>query len=412
MFVVRRVRIMAERRLAASAVSRTRYSTFTPPSSNGGLPTPVSPPTSSKAAAEDDVNHAVVSIFDMFSIGVGPSSSHTVGPMRAARIFVKEAAAHGFVDDIHQIRVDLYGSLALTGVGHGTPGAILMGLEGESPELIDAKSIPTRLERIKANHILNVAGSHDIKFDYEKHLQFHYMEVLPQHPNGMRITCFDKEGDMIGTNEFFSVGGGFVINDLMRVIPKYLKTPARPTTIKPISEAESPVSDHVENIFQKNIKDDHLTTMLPFHDAKSLLDVCEAEHMTIAEVVFRNELQWREADEVKKRTLAIWHVMDQSIMNGISSREEYLPGKLKVKRRAPRLYGKLMTGFAEYAGMNLSPKSSPSHRTIISDALTRKEKVPKTSELTLAYKDLARVPREMKRHLPALDWISMYALAV
>ncbi|KAJ3068018.1 hypothetical protein HDU99_003316 [Rhizoclosmatium hyalinum] len=335
--------------------------------------------------------------------------------MRAAKIFVKEATGHGFLADIHQVRVDLYGSLALTGVGHGTPGAILMGLEGESPELVDAKSIPSRLENIKQNSVLNLGGTHKIAFDYKKHMCFHYMEALPQHPNGMRITCYDKEGDMIGTNEFFSVGGGFVINDLMRVIPKFLKTAPKPTTVKPISD-EAPATDssHVENIFQKNTKDDHLTSMIPFSDAQSLLAVCQRENMSIAEVVFRNELQWREQEEVKRRTLAIWTVMDQSIANGISNRDEFLPGKLQVKRRAPVLYKKLMKGFAEYAGMNLSPKSqlsSGSNRTLISDAL-KDPKPPKTSELMLAYKDLSRIPKEMKKHLPALDWISMYALAV
>ncbi|ORY49338.1 serine dehydratase alpha chain [Rhizoclosmatium globosum] len=208
------------------------------------------------------------------------------------------------------------------------------------------------------------------------------MEALPQHPNGMRITCYDKEGDMIGTNEFFSVGGGFVINDLMRVIPKFLKTAPKPTTVKPIKH-----------------KDDHLTSMIPFSDAQSLLAVCQRENMSIAEVVFRNELQWREQEEVKRRTLAIWTVMDQSIANGISNRTNFFQ-ETQVKR--------------QYAGMNLSPKSqlsSGSNRTLISDAL-KDPKPPKTSELTLAYKDLSRIPKEMKKHLPALDWISMYALAV
>ncbi|KAI9322977.1 serine dehydratase beta chain-domain-containing protein [Obelidium mucronatum] len=288
---------------------------------------------------------AVVSIFDMFSIGVGPSSSHTVGPMRAARIFVKEASGHGLLDEINQLRVDLYGSLALTGVGHGTPGAILMGLEGESPELIDAKSIPTRLENIISTSVLNLAGSKTISFDYKKHLVFHFSAALPQHPNGMRITCFDKEGDMIATNEFFSVGGGFV----MRVIPKYLKTAPKPTTQHP---------NTLKTFSKKTLTTDHLTTMLPFTNAQSLLQVCQREQLSIAEVVFRNELQWRDAETVKKRTLALWSVMDTSISNGISSRQEYLPGKLKVKRRAPVLYRKLMNGFAEYAGMNLSPKTS------------------------------------------------------
>ncbi|KAJ3067581.1 hypothetical protein HDU98_009208 [Podochytrium sp. JEL0797] len=388
-----------------------RRSSFVPPSDATLLPQPLS--------SDPDINHAVVSIFDMFSIGVGPSSSHTVGPMRAARIFVREANGHGFINDIKQVRVDLYGSLALTGSGHGTPGAILMGLEGESPELIDAKMIPSRLEHIQQHSVLNLAGCNKIAFDFKKHLTFHYMETLPQHPNGMRITCFDKEGDMIGTNEFFSVGGGFVINDLMRVIPKFLKKEPKPTTVKPLVADPSSVtesSDHVENIFQMNTRDDHLTNMLPFSNAQSLLEVCERESMSIAEVVFRNELQWRDADEVKRRTMGIWSVMDQSISNGISSRDELLPGKLHVKRRAPVLYRKIMKGFGEYAGMSLEPKNKPaiSPSVRISDSLTPEtiSKPAKKSELTLAYKDLSRVPREMKRHLPALDWITMYALAV
>ncbi|KAI9322978.1 serine dehydratase beta chain-domain-containing protein [Obelidium mucronatum] len=345
-------------------------------------------------ASPDDVNHAVVSIFDMFSIGVGPSSSHTVGPMRAARIFVKEAEQMGFVPHIHQIRVDLYGSLALTGVGHGTPGAILMGLEGDSPELIDAKSIPTRLENIKTNSILNISGKSKIAFNYEKHLVFHYMEALPQHPNGMRITCYDKEGDMIATNEFFSIGGGFVINE--------------PIQSKRLSEP-STVALSNNNSFQKTHGDDnnHLITMLPFSNAQSLLEVCQRENMSIAEVVFRNELQWRDAEDVKKRTLNLWNVMDSSIVNGITSSEEYLPGKLRVKRRAPFLHRKLMAGFADYAGMNLGPKQ----KSMIGGGSSTLDS-GKKSELTLAYKDLARVPKELKRHLPALDWISMYALAV
>ncbi|KAJ3352835.1 hypothetical protein HDU83_007637 [Entophlyctis luteolus] len=336
--------------------------------------------------------------------------------MRAAKIFVKEAAGHGFLEDINQVRVDLYGSLALTGVGHGTPGAVLMGLEGESPELIDAKRIPSRVEAIKSTSVLNLGGKSKITFEYEKHMKFHMAEVLPQHPNGMRITCFDKEGDLIATNEFFSVGGGFVVNDLMRVPPKFLKAPPKPTTVKPVVDAPSAAgSAHsdskIENVFQMSTKDDHLTTMLPFWDAQSLLEVCERESLTIAEVVFRNELQWREADEVKRRTLSIWNVMDQSIANGVSSQEEFLPGKLRVKRRAPAMYRKLMKGYAEYAGMNLVPKSQ---KTITASGGTQLGSTGRTkkSELKLAYNNLVHIPKEMKKHLPALDWISMYALAV
>ncbi|KAJ3377275.1 hypothetical protein HDU84_008834 [Entophlyctis sp. JEL0112] len=273
-----------------------------------------------------------------------------------------------------------------------------MGLEGESPELIDAKRIPSRVEAIKSTSVLNLGGKSKITFEYEKHMKFHMAEVLPQHPNGMRITCFDKEGDLIATNEFFSVGGGFVVNDLMPVDAP--------------SAAGSAHSDSkIENVFQMSTKDDHLTTMLPFWDAQSLLEVCERESLTIAEVVFRNELQWREADEVKRRTLSIWNVMDQSIANGVSSQEEFLPGKLRVKRRAPAMYRKLMKGYAEYAGMNLVPKSQ---KTITASGGTQLGSTGRTkkSELKLAYNDLVHIPKEMKKHLPALDWISMYALAV
>ncbi|KAJ3066380.1 hypothetical protein HDU99_003865 [Rhizoclosmatium hyalinum] len=290
-----------------------------------------------------------------------------------------------------------------------------MGLEGESPELVDAKSIPSRLENIKTNSVLNVAGDSKITFDYAKHMCFHYMEALPQHPNGMRITCYDKDGDMIATNEFFSIGGGFVINEPIQVLPKYQKSASKSTT-PPTSEEQTSESRLVkENSFQKTNGDDHLITMLPFYDAQSLLEVCVREELSIAEVVFRNELQWRDAEDVKRRALNIWNVMDASISNGISSSEEYLPGKLKVKRRAPFLHRKLMAGFADYAGMNLGPKHKQlgaGKKSLISEALSLSTKEPKRSELTLAFKDLARVPPEMKRHLPALDWVSMYALAV
>ncbi|KAJ3072657.1 hypothetical protein HDU98_003180 [Podochytrium sp. JEL0797] len=295
-----------------------------------------------------------------------------------------------------------------------------MGLEGDSPELIDAKRIPSRFEDIKKEKGLKVNGASLIAFDYDKHMVFHMMENLPQHPNGMRITCFDNEGDLIASNEFFSIGGGFVINETMQVFPKYehlnLPTPSTtpPTSSDPTTTPEPPI-----NMFQKtNNTTSHLATMLPFNCGETLLQVCKSEQMSIAEVVFRNELQWRDAEDVKHRAMGLWSVMDQSISNGISSRDEYLPGRLMVKRRAPVLYNRLMKGFAEYAGMNLSPKSrtvvsgDSASRSLIAEAMALKGKPHRKSELTLAYNNLARIPPEMKRHLPALDWITMYALAV
>jgi hypothetical protein len=156
------------------------------------------------------IKHAVVSIFDLFSIGIGPSSSHTVGPMRAAKIFVKDLADLKMIPKVSSLRVDIYGSLAMTGVGHGTPNAIIMGLQGETPEAIDPTTINRRIVDIKSSSCLKVNGKHQISFDPSKHLVFHFGTFLPKHPNGMRFTAFDKQGDMVATNEFFSV---FIMNN-------------------------------------------------------------------------------------------------------------------------------------------------------------------------------------------------------
>jgi hypothetical protein len=235
--------------------------------------------------------------------------------------------------------VDLYGSLALTGVGHGTPNAILVGLEGDTPETVDTKSIISRVEQMYKTQKINLNATNSIHFCPEKHLVYHFTEQLPAHPNGMRISCYDNQGDLVATNEFFSIGGGFVVNDKTQLAANVYFKDTRvdhATTVH-----HTPQSDkEAENLLNKTSSNDkqnntilptrseskYISVALPFDSASSLLQVCQKQNMSIAQVVFQNELQWRSADEITARTLHIWDVMDTSIQNGISSNQEYLPG--------------------------------------------------------------------------------------
>ncbi|KAL7935669.1 serine dehydratase alpha chain domain-containing protein [Trichoderma chlorosporum] len=173
--------------------------------------------------SEADHEHAVISTFDLFSIGIGPSSSHTVGPMRAGNIFVSDLQAAGLLEKVDRIRVALYGSLALTGEGHMTPSALLLGLESADVETVDTDYVPKRFEQIKADkklflgHQLGNGGGKEIVFDYERDFKWEWTRKLPQHSNGMRLMVFDKEGYMLATNDLFSVGGGFVVNGSLSI---------------------------------------------------------------------------------------------------------------------------------------------------------------------------------------------------
>ncbi|KAJ3330304.1 hypothetical protein HDU76_005981 [Blyttiomyces sp. JEL0837] len=359
--------------------------------------------------------------------------------MRAAKIFIESLKKENILhtdsttntadNKIVKVRVDLYGSLAMTGEGHGTPGAVLMGLEGETPELVDAKSIPSRVEGIKTTKVLKLGGHQTIEFNYARDLVFHYRQSLPQHPNGMRISCYDEHGDMIATNEFFSVGGGFVVNEDLKINPAFniattstIPEPAKnnnnsnqQTQQPAINPAVFPTTT-IPAPSQLDLSEHLLQVPFPFHNAESLLKMCESSNQTIAQLVLQNEMKWRKPEDVVARVLQIWNVMDQSIRNGILSNEEWLPGPLKVKRRAPMMYRKLMGGFAEYAGLNATPSIS-----------IQKSTTESVTEALLSHLPATRGPRVMsgldkpnghsngkvsKRSLPALDWISLYALAV
>ncbi|KAG0198547.1 hypothetical protein BGX28_007996 [Mortierella sp. GBA30] len=368
----------------------------TDPSLTTPVPNPVAPEENVRqdGTPEEETKHAVVSTFDLFSIGIGPSSSHTVGPMRAAKIFVTDLKDHGVLDKVVSLRIDLFGSLALTGIGHGTPDSILMGMEGESPESVETSTIQSRLKAIDEHKALTLDSTNRIKFDPTKDLVFHYFESLPQHPNGMRFCAFDEKGDLLATNEYFSIGGGFVVNERTQLA-------------------------HGENVFYKNEQDkdtksnkvipqtrrnqDLATAALPFSNATELLELCHRENMTIAQVVYENELRWRSAEEIKEKTFAIWNTMDNAIKNGCLSSEEMLPGRLRVRRRAPGLYKKLLKGLYTttplYKDTQMFSGSKDGNGLI--------QQIPERGI------DKILPKRSVKRlMLPALDYLSVYAIAV
>ncbi|KAI8866489.1 L-serine ammonia-lyase [Ramicandelaber brevisporus] len=365
------------RRLSTSSTSTQDNHSSTAEAASSSAQSASDPDT----ASATETSHAVVSTFDLFSIGIGPSSSHTVGPMRAAKIFIDDLVHANILDRVHTIRVDLYGSLALTGHGHGTPGAILMGLEGETPETVETTTIQPRLSAMQTTSSISLNSTHRVPFSPLKDVVFHRFETLPQHPNGMRFTVLDSNADLLATNEYFSIGGGFVVNEKTQLA-------------------------HGENVFYKTQHDvevsdvrecqDLIDAALPFHNSAELLQVCQRTGMTIAQVVYENELQWRTREQVREKVHAIWQTMDMSIRNGcLAGDGELLPGSLRVRRRAPGLYKKLMRGM--FGGGSVSAAgTSP----------------PYTSRNANLLQMLSPRRHQRRLVLPALDYLSVYAIAV
>ncbi|ODN43437.1 L-serine ammonia-lyase [Piscirickettsia litoralis] len=255
-----------------------------------------------------------VSLFDLFSIGIGPSSSHTVGPMRAAHAFLEELSDEQF-NNIATLEAHLYGSLAMTGKGHATDKATLMGLEGYLPESIDPAIVEPRLYDIITQKTLNLAGKKQIPFDINEQLIFHFDEFLPEHANGMRFDAFDQQGNKLIEKTYFSIGGGF------------------------ISDLESFHQDNSNKNKQAQINKGPNLPYL-FSSAKQLLTLCKKHNKTIAELMWANERAWRSDEQIKAGILELWQVMDASIAAGTTA-TGILPGGLDVKRRAPELYKKL-----------------------------------------------------------------------
>ncbi len=249
-----------------------------------------------------------VSVFDLFKIGIGPSSSHTVGPMRAARLFALRLAHEGLLEGTARVRVQLYGSLGATGKGHGSDKAVLLGLAGHEPDTVDVDAVPQLLADIRGRSKLPLLGRHEVDFNEAEDLKFFRRETLPFHANGLRFTAFDAVGGELTQRVYYSVGGGFVVSDEVAADGARHKVIAPDTTLLP-----------------------H-----PFHSGAELLQRCRELGAPIAEVMRRNERHWRSDAEIDAGLLKIWRVMQDCVARGCAT-EGTLPGGFKVKRRAAAL---------------------------------------------------------------------------
>ncbi|WP_410820018.1 L-serine ammonia-lyase [Micromonospora sp. 050-3] len=246
----------------------------------------------------------MISVFDLFSVGIGPSSSHTVGPMRAARTFVGGLKADGLLTDTARVQAELFGSLGATGHGHGSGPAVLLGLAGESPETVDTDTVGPRVERIRAERRINILDAHEIDFDPDRDLTLHRRRSLPYHPNGMTFVAYDGDGAELRSRTYYSVGGGFVVDEAA----------AGADRIKPDSTA----------------------VRYPFLTGAQLLDVTTRTGLSISEVMLANERSWRSEADIRAGLLEIWRVMQECVQRGCE-RDGVLPGGLKVRRRAAEL---------------------------------------------------------------------------
>ncbi|EPQ56415.1 L-serine ammonia-lyase [Gloeophyllum trabeum ATCC 11539] len=350
--------------------------------------------------------------------------------MRAGRIFISDLQELGVLEKIPQLSVR-YGSLAATGKGHHTPQAILLGLEGSDPETIDTGTIPSRYASIVDNKTLLLGGKHSIHYDMDRDMLWRFDQVLKTHPNGMRFSVFDENGDLLATNEYFSVGGGFVVNDKTKVdenlfyksVDKSAVHGARlhqshmtePGDIQPPSGAPQPP--------------------YPFTTGESLLALTRKHNMTIAQIVFDNEMSFGlTEDDIHQKLMRIWAVMDDCIRQGVATPELTLPGRLGLRRRAPMLYRRLMRGF--YPGL-VSPRvpsldapsqepspaveapageepSQPQSSSSGSSGNTSRQSKsisrPARVVGSLDHPMLPMPPR--KTVIPAMDFLSCYAIAV
>jgi L-serine dehydratase len=249
-----------------------------------------------------------VSIFELFKIGIGPSSSHTVGPMLAACTFIRRLNDDGKLQRVASLQATLYGSLAHTGRGHGTDKAVLLGFGGALPDKVDPDTIAATLEEIESSGQISLLGRHAIPFTAKKHLVFNKRKVLPHHPNGMHFEATDEAGKLLASRHFYSVGGGFVVSEdeaaADRIVPDATRMP------------------------------------YPFDSCDSLRAQCDEHGLTIAEIMMANERAWRSEEEIRTGLLEIWSAMQACIQRGYEN-PGVLPGGLKVRRRAPDLHQEL-----------------------------------------------------------------------
>jgi iron-sulfur-dependent L-serine dehydratase single chain form len=250
-----------------------------------------------------------ISVFDLFKVGIGPSSSHTVGPMKAARMFAGRLRDDGLLPSVRTVRVCLYGSLGLTGKGHGSDKAVLLGLEGELPATVDVDAIPARLEAMAARGTVRLLGEHEIGFTVAEHLEFNRKQQLSYHPNGMRFTACDGAGAAIAERAYYSVGGGFVTDEAETGQP----SPAPDNSVLPY----------------------------PFSTGAELLAHTARSGLPVSAIMYENEQALgRTPGQMQTGLGELWQVMQACVRRGCAT-DGMLPGGLKVQRRAPRLFRQL-----------------------------------------------------------------------
>jgi L-serine dehydratase len=246
-----------------------------------------------------------LSVLDLFSVGIGPSSSHTVGPMRAAKLFAEGLKGDGYLGATARVQSELFGSLGATGRGHGSDKAVVLGLQGLDPETVDTSTADDQVAAAALGAELRIGGDHRVDFNWDEDVVLHRRKSLPAHPNGMTFRALDHTGAVLSERSFYSIGGGFVVDG-------------------DAGGADKVVAD---------------ATVLPypFTTADQLLDICRTESMSIADVMLANELVWRTEAELREKLLGLWAVMRECVDNGCAA-EGVLPGGLNVPRRAPSLF--------------------------------------------------------------------------
>lgn len=249
-----------------------------------------------------------LSVFDLFKIGVGPSSSHTVGPMRAAYLFAQQLQTQQSISAVHQVKIELYGSLSSTGVGHSTDKATILGLMGFEPETIDTQRSDALLKTALEEKSLKLSDNHSIAFDYAHDVCF-IDEPLAYHPNAMTLKAYDTQANLIFENTYYSVGGGFIVDE---------------------SQTQ-----------QGQVVDDSTEIPYPFRTAKQLLELCQKHNLSVSQLMLENEKSWRTEAEIHNKIMQIWQVMQTCIDNGLNN-EGILPGGLNVKRRAKKIHQRLL----------------------------------------------------------------------
>jgi L-serine dehydratase len=245
------------------------------------------------------------SLFQIFKVGIGPSSSHTVGPMRAAASFVREVEALGLLERVARIKVELYGSLALTGKGHATDRAVLLGLSGETPDRVEPEVAESKLAEVHQTSTILLGGKRLCPFDVKRDLLFCMTETLPAHSNGMRFTAYDSAGQVIDVAVYYSIGGGFIRRE-----------------------------------GQLSMEDEKTEVRFPYNSARELLQICERTGLNVWEIALANETAWHSEEQTRAFLLMVWDTMQACMERGLTT-EGILPGGLRVRRRAASTAGSL-----------------------------------------------------------------------